>query len=148
MYQYREHILLLNVFYDTVVTCNSPILRAYSTFICILFSRDYWRKGNTECPITATPGFSQLLKQNRFETILRSIHLYNPADAKKNGWDDKEGPNWDPIHKCRQFIELVFARILEAYVPDRHVGLENVCHLLLLPYTIGYFLNRSLLMNK
>lgn len=51
-------------------------------------------------------------------------------DEKPGGSGDKSAANkkakqYDPLHKVRKFLELLFERFREAYVPNRRIAIDE-----------------------
>ena len=71
-------------------------------------------------PVTSTPFFGSVLSRNRFEIILKFLHLADNSQAKKKG---EEG--YDPLYRLREMMTLYQERCEEVYVPDRQLSLDE-----------------------
>jgi len=71
-------------------------------------------------PCTATPFFGSVMNRNRFELILKFLHLADNSKGKKKGED-----GYDPLFRLREIMTRFQTRCKEVYVPDCELSLDE-----------------------
>ena len=79
--------------------------------------RDYWSKSK----ILSTPFFSSVMSRDRFQTILRYLHLNDSSLQKKAG---EEG--YDRLYKIRPLLDHLVAVYPLYYQAAQHVSIDEM----------------------
>lgn len=79
--------------------------------------RDYWSKSK----ILSTPFFSSVMSRDRFQTILRYLHLNDSSLQKKAG---EEG--YDRLYKIRPLLDHLVAVYSLYYQAAQHVSIDEM----------------------
>ena len=70
--------------------------------------------------VTVTPFFTRIMTRNRFELLMKFLHLADNSKAKKRGED-----GYDPLFRVREIHDRFLKRCREVYHPDRDLSLDE-----------------------
>ena len=79
--------------------------------------QDYWNKNE----VLATPFFPSIMSCDRFQNILRYLHLNDSSQQKKHGED-----GYDALYKVRPLLDHFSAVFPLYYQPAQHINIDEM----------------------
>jgi DNA polymerase III epsilon subunit-like protein len=95
-------------------------------FVCCLFIASVQKRKDrtsnwwSEDPLVENVVMKRLMSGRRFHTILRFLHVSSVKDQPR-----RSDPNYDPMYKCQELLDMLEARYKKCFVPGQNLSLDE-----------------------
>lgn len=95
-------------------------------FICCLFISSVQRRKDrtsnwwSDDPLVENVVLKKLMSGRKFHTILRFLHVSSIKEQPQ-----RTDPNYDPMYKCKELLELLESRYNKCFVPGQNLSLDE-----------------------